>query len=211
VTTPSTPPGWYPDPAGGPGYRYWNGITWGEVAAVGVGQSGHSLQPTELQNAKPGLSKGAKIGFGIGAFAIAIVTIGSIGNNDKGSSPSPGSPGGIASRTAIAPPTTIDSGFTPAQDNAIAKAESYLDYSAFSKQGLILQLEYDKFTTADATFAVAHIESTGGVDWREQAVRKAKSYMDYSAFSLDGLIRQLEYDKFTLSEAQYGARTAYGG
>jgi hypothetical protein len=133
-----------------------------------------------------------------------------MGNNDKGSSTSSGS-GGIASSIVSAPPVTTESGFTRAQDNAIAKAESYLSFTGFSKQGLIRQLEYDKFTTADATFAVEYIESSGGVDWNEQAFIKAKSYMDFTSFSLDGLIRQLEYDKFTPSEAQYGASTAYGG
>lgn len=70
---------------------------------------------------------------------------------------------------------------------------------------------YDKFSTADATFAVAHIEADGGVDWDEQAVKKAKSYLEYTSFSLAGLIDQLQYDGFTPSEAQHGAGAAYEG
>ncbi|KDF01005.1 hypothetical protein Y900_019225 [Mycolicibacterium aromaticivorans JS19b1 = JCM 16368] len=132
----------------------------------------------------------------------------SIDKDKKGSSSSTGSFG----RTAdVLPPTTSKSMFTPAQDNAIAKAESYLGYTAFSKQGLIKQLEYDKFSAADATFAVEHIEATGGVDWNEQAVKKAKSYLNYTSFSEEGLVNQLEYDGFTSSQAQYGAGKAYGG
>ncbi|OBI88651.1 hypothetical protein A9X01_14710 [Mycobacterium asiaticum] len=139
--------------------------------------------------------------------------MGSIGNNNHTSSTSAKS-GGTTATVAVAPPvapTTTKSGFTPAQDNAIAKAKSYLAYTGFSKQGLIKQLEYDKFSTADATFAVEQIEATGGVDWNEQAVKKAKSYLSYSSFSKDGLINQLEYDGFTPSEAEYGANVAYGG
>ena len=63
------------------------------------------------------------------------------------------------------------------QQNAVRKAESYLDIAAFSRQGLIDQLEYDDFSTEDATFAVDSIT----VDWNEQAARAAKQYLDTSA------------------------------
>jgi hypothetical protein len=45
----------------------------------------------------------------------------------------------------------------------------------------------------------------------EQAVKKAKTYLSFSSFSLPGMVQQLQYDEFTPSEAQYGASTAYGG
>jgi hypothetical protein len=32
MTTPPTPPGWYPDPSGAPGTRYWDGQRWGAAA-----------------------------------------------------------------------------------------------------------------------------------------------------------------------------------
>ena len=34
---------------------------------------------------------------------------------------------------------------------------------------------------------------------------KHKEYMDYSAFSRGSLIKQLEYEKFTQEQAEYGA------
>ncbi len=43
------------------------------------------------------------------------------------------------------------------QQNAVRAAEDYLEISAFSRQGLIEQLEYGGFSTADATFAVDYI------------------------------------------------------
>ena len=86
------------------------------------------------------------------------------------------------------------------------EGRSYLDYSAFSRQGLIEQLEDEEFSPADATFAVDHVT----VDWNEQAVKKAESYLDYSSFSKQGLIEQLEYEGFTQAQAQYGADAAYG-
>ena len=39
--------------------------------------------------------------------------------------------------------------------------------------------------------------------------KKAKSYLDFSSFSRDGLIEQLEYEGFTAEQAEYGA-TAVG-
>ncbi|MCC3334387.1 MULTISPECIES: Ltp family lipoprotein [Mycolicibacterium] len=90
------------------------------------------------------------------------------------------------------------------QRNAVRTAEDYLDYTAFSREGLIQQLEYEGFSTEDATFAVDHIT----VDWNEQAARAAEDYLDYSGFSRSGLIDQLEYDGFTPAQAAYGATAA---
>ncbi|WP_103382126.1 Ltp family lipoprotein [Pseudonocardia dioxanivorans] len=92
---------------------------------------------------------------------------------------------------------------TTSQANAVRKAESYLAFTAFSRKGLIKQLQYEKFSTADATYAVDHIT----VDWNEQADKKAESYMSFSAFSRDGLIKQLEYEGFTPAQAAHGAKS----
>lgn len=90
---------------------------------------------------------------------------------------------------------------TPSQENAIAKAESYLDLTGFSRQSLIDQLEFEQFSTADATFAVDNVS----VGWNAQAARKAESYLELTAFSCQGLIDQLEFEGFTTSEATFGA------
>lgn len=39
---------------------------------------------------------------------------------------------------------------------------------------------------------------------QKNAVRSAKSYLEYSAFSYTGLIKQLEYEKFSHNDAVYG-------
>jgi hypothetical protein len=90
---------------------------------------------------------------------------------------------------------------TVSQRNAVAKAKSYLGYTAFSHDGLVAQLEYEQFSHADAVYGA---DNSGG-NWNEQAAKKAKSYMDYSAFSRGSLIDQLIYDKFTQAQAEYGA------
>jgi hypothetical protein len=89
--------------------------------------------------------------------------------------------------------------------NAIDSASSYLDYTAFSRTGLIDQLEFESYATEDATFAVDSLK----VDWKEQAVESAKNYLDYSSFSLQGLIDQLVFEGFTYEQASYGANKAY--
>jgi hypothetical protein len=94
---------------------------------------------------------------------------------------------------------------TAAMENAIDTASSYLDYSAFSRTGLIDQLEFEGYATADATFAVDFLK----VNWNEQAFGSAKSYLDYSSFSLQGLIDQLVFEGFTYEQASYGANKAY--
>jgi Host cell surface-exposed lipoprotein. len=40
---------------------------------------------------------------------------------------------------------------------------------------------------------------------QKNAVKKAKSYLSYSAFSHDGLVAQLEYEQFSHADAVYGA------
>ena len=90
---------------------------------------------------------------------------------------------------------------TTGQKNALNSARSYLEFSAFSYEGLIKQLEFENYSYEDAVFAVDNC----GADWNEQAVKSAKSYLDTSSFSKDSLIEQLEYEGFTHEQAVYGA------
>lgn len=84
--------------------------------------------------------------------------------------------------------------------NALRAAEQYLSVMAFSRQGLIDQLEFSGYETADAEFAA----DTCGADWNEQAIKQAKNYLDTMAFSQSGLIDQLEFGGFTTEQAEYG-------
>ncbi len=90
---------------------------------------------------------------------------------------------------------------TPSQKSAMDRAKRYLEVSAFSKEGLIAQLEYEGFSHADAEFGATWVV----VNWPEQADRKAKSYLEIKSFSRSGLIEQLEYEGFTREEAEHGA------
>jgi len=89
------------------------------------------------------------------------------------------------------------------QSNARKKATSYLAYSAFSRSGLIKQLEFEGFSNSEATYGA----EAQNADWNQQAAKKAESYLSYSAFSLSELIKQLEFEGFTPEQSAVGADT----
>ena len=144
----------------------------------------------------------AALVIGLGAFGVL-----NGGNDiDRASAPerTSGAPTAVAPTSASSGPAVNETArgkMTTSQEQAVRKAEQYLDYSAFSKKGLIKQLKYEGFSAEDATFAVENIQ----VDWNEQAATKAEQYLDNGAFSRKGLIRQLEYEGFTQEQAEYGA------
>lgn len=94
---------------------------------------------------------------------------------------------------------------TLGMENALDAAYDYLDFQAFSRQGLIDQLSSkfgSGFKLDEATWAVNQLE----VDWRQEAVKAAKDYLDFSSFSRQGLIDQLSSpygSQFTVAEAVY--------
>lgn len=98
-------------------------------------------------------------------------------------------------------PVTPSGTPTVGQQNALAKAKSYLSHSAFSYSGLIDQLKYEGFSEDEATYGAANC----GADWNAQAAKKAQSYMSHSSFSRQRLIDQLLYEGFTQAQAEYGA------
>ncbi len=111
------------------------------------------------------------------------------------------------SATLKAPSPKATSTQTKAQKNAIKSAKNYLEFTGFSKKGLIRQLSSsagDGYSKADATYAVNHIK----VDWNEQAAKSAKQYQDMLPMSRAGLIHQLTSsagDQYTTKQANYGA------
>ncbi|MFK5584156.1 Ltp family lipoprotein [Serinicoccus sp. LYQ131] len=96
---------------------------------------------------------------------------------------------------------------TMSQQGAYRQAESYLEFSAFSRQGLIDQLssEYgSQYPVEDAVFAIERLEAEGSVDWNDQALMQAESYLEFSAFSRQGLIDQLSSEhgsQYTVEQA----------
>ena len=100
------------------------------------------------------------------------------------------------------PEVELEPELTLAQENAVQTAESYLDYAAFSRKGLIDQLEFEDFSTNDAKFAVDYLAP----NWNEQAGLMAQSYLDYTSFSRQGLFDQLRFEGFTKKQATHGVK-----
>ena len=75
-----------------------------------------------------------------------------------------------------------------------------MNTSAFSKKGLISQLKYEGYSDEEANYAVENC----GANWKEQAAKSAKAYLQILSFSRSGLIDQLKYEGFTTEEAEYG-------
>ena len=91
MTSQAPAPGWYPDPNGGPGEKYWDGQDWradgsgrpGSVApyggaAQGVDPSGQPL--SDKSKLVAGLLQIFLGGFGVGRFYLGYTNIGILAN-----------------------------------------------------------------------------------------------------------------------------------
>jgi hypothetical protein len=107
-----------------------------------------------------------------------------------------------SSKTLTTTTTTVLVG-TVSQRNAVKAAKSYLSIMTFSRTSLIKQLEFEKYSTADATYGV----DAQNADWNAQAAKSAKSYLELMAFSRTSLIDQLVFEGFSQAEAEYGVST----
>src|SRR5215217_1670084 len=82
---------------------------------------------------------------------------------------------------------------TESQKEALKKAEAYTSDVGYSYDGLVAQLEQDKFSHEDAVYATVNM----GVDWGSQAALKAQNYLNVAKFNKDEMIQKLVQDKFT--------------
>lgn len=142
------------------------------------------------------------------ALIILLIIFGlNLGSGDNSSSTSTPS---SQENSAMIPETQSteiqeQSSETVSQKSAIRKADLYLSTMPFSRESLIKQLEFEGFSTDDATYGVDALS----VDWNEQASKKAKQYLDIMGYSRSGLIEQLEFEGFTSEQAEFGV-TANG-
>ena len=105
---------------------------------------------------------------------------------------------------AAVAPSDGGSGVSVGQANALASAQQYLDFMAFSYTGLIEQLEYEGYSAEEATYAADNC----GADWNGQAAKSARQYLDMMSFSRQQLIDQLIYEGYTQEQAAYGVSQA---
>ena len=85
---------------------------------------------------------------------------------------------------------------------------SYLDFMAFSRNGLIHQLQHDGYTDNAISNALDLLEKYY-VSWDAEAIKKAQEYMETFSFSQQRLYEQLIHDGFTQEQANYGASYVY--
>lgn len=90
----------------------------------------------------------------IGIAFVGLIVIGLVvGGGDESQTPNTES----ADNTQVESPQEVqaeENNETPSQRNAVRKANSYLSFQGFSRTGLIKQLEFEGFTTEQATYAV---------------------------------------------------------
>ncbi|MEO7061776.1 MAG: Ltp family lipoprotein [Lapillicoccus sp.] len=218
-------PGWYPQPDGT--QRYWDGSQWTPHVAAGAGAGalttgqfvgvGHYATSPGTTAANASAKKrnwfarhAVLTGLVVLMLLFSLFSAARAMSNGSGTAVSPSASTGTASHTTAtaspSPTSAADKAAagTVSQQNAVRSAEGYLDFTAFSRSGLIGQLKFEGFTSADATYAV----DTLNIDWNEQAAKSAKSYLEMTSFSHSSLVAQLKFEGFTDQQAEYGVQQA---
>ncbi len=101
MAAPAPPPGWYPDPSGAPGQRYWDGHTW------------HTATPASVKT-KP-MSTGSKLLIAGGAIG-GLVVLSAIGNATDDSPSEPTTTAPASAPTAQTTPKLAPGIGEPARD-----------------------------------------------------------------------------------------------
>ncbi|MBM9464377.1 Ltp family lipoprotein [Aeromicrobium sp. YIM 150415] len=200
--------GYYPAPDGSGQNWYWDGERWIDPAQTQPAMAGNAPEPE-----RPWFKKKRIV---IPGALVALIIFGAALSGGEGDADSPAASSTPAATETADAETVVaeepepeaeaepEESMTAGQRNAVSSAEDYLRFTAFSRSGLITQLEFEGYTTEDATFAVDHLQP----DWNEQAAKSAQEYLDFTSFSRVGLIEQLQFDGFSPEEATYGVDQA---
>jgi hypothetical protein len=89
------------------------------------------------------------------------------------------------------------------QKNAKSSAANYLRATAFSRSGLIKQLEFEGFSRTDAEYGV----DAQKTNWSDQAIKSAANYMRVTSFSYSSLLNQLLFEGFSPEQATMGVES----
>jgi hypothetical protein len=92
-----SPPGWYPDPGGGPApYRYWDGAAWTEH----TGSDPAAAAPDALSGVRPAQRRGL---LAVVAVVLAVLVVVAVGVVRTERSPLTGSPGSVGTPVETCP------------------------------------------------------------------------------------------------------------
>ena len=95
--------------------------------------------------------------------------------------------------------TESDPTATIGEQNALAKAKTYVDFSDFSKEKLRGQLEYEGFTTDEIEYALDKVPA----DYNLEASDRAVLYYTTQNLSKQRIMTQLEFEGYTESQINY--------
>ena len=90
-------------------------------------------------------------------------------------------------------------------EQALDKAQNYVDFTSFSEADLRRQLEYHEFSPEAIQFALDNVN----VDYQAECIEKAKNYLEFTSFSEADLREQLEYHKFSEEHISVAIEEAY--
>ena len=90
-------------------------------------------------------------------------------------------------------------------EQALDKAQNYVDFTSFSEADLRRQLEYHEFSPEAIQFALDNVN----VDYQAECIEKAKNYLEFTSFSEADLREQLEYHKFSEEHISVAIVEAY--
>ena len=90
-------------------------------------------------------------------------------------------------------------------EQALDKAQNYVDFTSFSEADLRGQLEYHEFSPEAIQFALDNVN----VDYQAECIEKAKNYLEFASFSEADLREQLEYHKFSEEHISVAIVEAY--
>ena len=88
----------------------------------------------------------------------------------------------------------------PEPEIAQNTVKPYLDIIGYSRDGLIAKLQEKGMDAQTAQVTV----DAAGLDFNQQALRRAKSNLQTIAYSAKGLEEKLQAEKFSPQQAQYG-------
>lgn len=91
------------------------------------------------------------------------------------------------------------SNLTLTQENALARAKTYVSVMGISKKELVRQLELEGYSAEDASFAAINC----GANYEFEALEKAESLLSIVELSKKGLAEQLEIEGFEKNEINF--------